>query len=194
MGNFYTSIAIKANDLDSIIRFLNKKKRVSFVSKPDNDFIYLYDQECEQNPEQITQLCKEISSEFKCPALAFNNHDDDVLNYWLFVDGKEIDQYDSAPDYFEAAEGMPPKGGDPVKLCNIFDCQNDVEKLGDILHKESFENNSYFFAYARHEMICEILGLNFQLSALSFELIERGDIESKNADEFIEIANTADTH
>lgn len=188
MGNFYTSIAIKTKDLDPVVDFLKKKRRISFVSKPNNAFIYLYDEKCDQDPKQINQLCKKISLDNKCPVMAFNNHDDDLLNYWLFVNGEKVDQYDSAPGYFQFKEVKPPRGGDPGKLCSVFDCQEGVEKLGDILRKENSENDSYFLASERHKAICVILGLNFQLSALSFNSIDIGG--SENAGDFIKIGDT----
>ena len=50
----------------------------------------------------MAELGTRLSLEFGCPVLAVLNHDDDILWYQLFENGKLADEYDSTPGYFDA--------------------------------------------------------------------------------------------
>lgn len=175
MGAFTTSIAIITDEYNSVVSFLKSKKRISIITKPKNGIIYLYDEKCEQDYRQIKQLSKKITSEFKCLAIAFNNHDDDVLCYWIFDCGEEKDQYDSAPGYFKSGKIKAPKGGNPEVLCRLFNCNEGVEKLSDILTRKVTDEKPYHFEHERHQDICNLLGIDFHLSALSFKMADMGE-------------------
>jgi hypothetical protein len=177
MGNFSTSIAIISDEYDSVASFLKKKKRVAFITKPKNGIIYLYDEKCDQNYNQIKQLSKKISSEFKCLALAFNNHDDDALCYWLFDCGNEKDQYESAPGYFKSGKIKAPRGGDPEMSCKLFNCNEGADKLRGILAKKIADEKPYNFEHERHRDICAVLGIDFNFSGLNFKIADGGGVE-----------------
>ena len=91
--------------------------------------------------------------------LAVLNHDDDILWYQLYADGKLVDEYDSTPGYFDsAAEPSAPAGGDARKLCSALGSTNAAE-VERILRKSGFDDDGYTFAFERHTDLVRALGI-----------------------------------
>ncbi len=101
MGNFYTNIALKGPDQKDVVEFLRKEGRVSYVSPTVRGITMVYDEESEnQDGYTLAHLAFRLSKSFGCPAWAVLNHDDSVLLYWLYREGKLIDEYCSYPAFF----------------------------------------------------------------------------------------------
>jgi len=133
VGNFYTNITLKAEREGQIVAFLRSKSRAAFVSKPTDGFVVVYDAESEsQDDEVLRRLARELSESFDCPALAVLNHDDDILCYYLFQSGEELDCYNSNPNYF-SGQPVPPAGGDALKLIEALRARCDSGQLEKIL-------------------------------------------------------------
>jgi len=139
MGNFYTNITVKVPDSKAVLRELQKLGRKAYVSDGVDGCVVVFDEACEQQDEQeLRSLGATLSGRFGAAALALLNHDDDVLMYFLFEAGAEIDSYNSSPNYFDG-EPTAPSGGDAEKLSRGFDKAVASNKVDQILHDEGGE-------------------------------------------------------
>ncbi len=174
MGSFYTNITLRGPDQDQVAEALAQQGRQAYVSPSVDGFTTVYEEQCEtQDDDIIRSLASSLSAEFKCPALAVLNHDDDVLMYWLYEDGQLVDEYDSNPGYFEGRASKP-TGGNATKLCELMESQ-DVETVASILKSRS-GIKGYLFAVGRHEDLVNALGLPTFSIAAGYEYIERGEL------------------
>jgi hypothetical protein len=114
------------------------------------------------------------------------NHDDDILWYQLFENGKLIDEYDSTPGYFDKSAGpSSPSGGNARALCHAFQSEN-VDEVERILKTSSFVDEGYVFALDRHEDLVKALGLPTFTIGYGFNEIFSGEIpEGYDKDQFI---------
>ncbi len=104
MGTFYVNHTVRAPQ-DRVIAFLKKEGRTAFVSPTYHGYTVVCDRQCdEQDPIAIARLGQRLSSHLESPVLAVLNHDDAILCYWLFEQGRLIEEYDSFPDCFEDEE------------------------------------------------------------------------------------------
>ncbi len=134
MGLFYTNITLDGAEQKEIADYLNRLKRVAYVSPTVEKFTVVYDQETEdQNTEVIESLAASLTKRFQCQALAALVHDSDVFLYWLYNHGECLDRYNSLPGYFDSTVGMlPPEGGDPDALCQAFEKASAIDKVQHI--------------------------------------------------------------
>jgi len=154
MGNFYSNITVKGSTKDAVISELKVLKRKAFVTLAINNFIVIYDAECEEQvPRVLSQLSVDLSKSLKCPLISFMNHDDDILIFEVYKDGILIDEYNSCPGYFEGEE-TPPQGGDAGKICVTFGLTRDQYDIETILRSQN-----YTFAFERHEALAKSIGL-----------------------------------
>jgi hypothetical protein len=120
MGNFYTNIMLRGPDLDPVLAYLDAQAIIAYVTVPQPGYVVVYDQASEYQDDAIlTARAAQLSRRFNCPALAVLNHDDDVLAYWLYQNGTQIDAYDSTPGW-AMGEDASPTGGDAMTLCRVF--------------------------------------------------------------------------
>ena len=54
----------------------------------------------DQNDEQMRTLAGGLSKALKAEVMGFLVHDSDIAIYWLYRNGKLMDEFNSAPDYF----------------------------------------------------------------------------------------------
>lgn len=157
MGNFYTNYTLRGPTQKDVAAALAGRNAI--VTPQMSGSLVVFDEASDdQNHEHIAELAEMLSSKFQCPVLAVLNHDDDILWYQLYERGRLMDEYDSAPDYFEpAAEPEPPKGGDAKRLCSVFG-SDEVTEVERIL-RQSQEKNGYAFAFERHLDLVKALGL-----------------------------------
>src|SRR5512145_1386274 len=102
MGSFYTNIAVKTTDTDCVETVLRQARRAGLIAPPDHGCTVVFDEASEKQDIEVLQaLAAHLSRACKCPALAVLNHDDDVLLYLLYEAGELVDEYNSAPSYFD---------------------------------------------------------------------------------------------
>lgn len=123
----------------------------------------VFDEESEQqNDEILGELASRLSGQLRCPLLVVMNHDDSILWYQLYLSGELVDEYNSAPGYFETedeeAAMAGPEGGDGKSLCAVFG-SNKVKAVGKILHTPSAADGGYLFAIERHMDLASALGI-----------------------------------
>ncbi len=161
MGNFYTNYTLRGPSQRAAAEVL--AGRSAIVTPAENGCVVVFDKESDdQNQEVMAELASRLSGTLQCPLLAVLNHDDDILWYQLYLNGGLVDEYDSAPGYFETedeeAAGAGPEGGDAGKLCRVFG-SNATAEAERILRKPSAEDGGYVFAVERHGDLAAALGI-----------------------------------
>lgn len=98
MGAFYDSVQIHSDDREAVRTLLEelapKKKRRFLLGPALNGWIGVY-------PNVDAAAARDLARRLRVELLALNVHDDDIFSYEYYRDGKRVDRYNSAPDYFE---------------------------------------------------------------------------------------------
>jgi hypothetical protein len=168
MGNFYTSFTVRGTDQDSVVRAM--KGRTGAVSPTLNGYTVVWDAECEKQDEKIIErLGKQLSSALVSPVLAILNHDDDILCYWLYSAQAKLDEYNSAPGYFEG-DNAPPSGGDVDLLLRTISPEASRDLVEQVLR-----DTVYVFALERHTALLAALAMP-SFAAFGYKYISRGEL------------------
>ena len=172
MGNFYVNFTLKSEDSDAVAATLRSAGRDAFVSPNLSGYVVVTDRAAdEQDPRQIQQVGELLSTGLSTPVLAVLNHDDDILCYWLFENGRTTDEYNSDPGYF-SGEDLSPSGGDADRLCSAFGKAEAAAKIKDIL----IDQEDYVFAMDRHEALSHSLALPTAALAFGYRYLEADDM------------------
>jgi hypothetical protein len=174
MGGFYTNYTLRGPSQKAVATALAGRKAI--VSPARSGCVVAYDEASDdQDGEAIAALGSHLSGSLRCPVLAVLDHDDDILWYQLYEDGKLTDEYDSTPGYFDpSAEPSAPAGGDAERLCRVFGA-SDVGAVEAILRKSSFDADGYAFAHERHADLVRVLGLPEFAVLKAYASFERGE-------------------
>ena len=187
MGNFYTNIVVRETDVDAVAASLEALGRNAYVAE-DELCSVVYDDECEnQDIKELERLATDLSKRLRCPALAFLNHDDDVLWYALVLDGRVADRYNSFPA-FDDSGGDTPEGGDAARLCAAFDAADQVAPVADLLRRDHMEVG---FEVGRHSALLELLGLPPDLATLGYNYVVQGDLQDSVPDAILRAVGNA---
>ena len=159
MGNFYVNYTLQGPSQKAAAEALAGRKAV--VTREENGCIVIFEEiSDDQDQEHIAELASHLSRELHCPTLAVLNHDDDILWYQLYENGKRTDEYDSSPGYFDpSVDTSSPVGGDAWRICAAFNASN-VPAVERVLRKLSYEEDGYIFAFERHADLVLALGLS----------------------------------
>jgi len=192
MGNFYTNVTLRAADQRGVVDVLRTAQREALVSQPANGCIIVYDRESEdQDIDVLKRLGGLLSTKLRCVALAVLNHDDDVLAYWLHDNGKLVDEYVSAPAFFDdSSDSEEPDGGDAEALCRAFGADSGAAKVEEILRtrRAGGGNQGYVFEVERHEALANALGLPAISIASGYNYIDDGEFpEDTTETDFVRI-------
>jgi hypothetical protein len=171
MGHFYTNFSALESDRPKIIGVLKAMERRAFFAA-DREWCTIYDEETEsQYHDSIQQLGQQLSQHLQSPVLGVLNHEDDVLEYWLFDRGIVLDHYNSWPGCYGQKGGQRPIGGNSSLLCELFGLPALADEIHGVLHEKKF-----VFAFERHIELAQILGLDPDLATIGFLDIRRSDI------------------
>ena len=159
MGNFYTNYTLRGPSQAEVANALTGRR--ARITSARNGCIVVFDEASDsQDTAIISGLASKLSAEFCCSVLAILNHDDDILWYQLYARGDLLDKYNSTPGYFDpTALPSEPLGGDAQKLCDAFDCHDQVA-VERVLRKSTFDEDGYVFAMDRHADLVRSLGLS----------------------------------
>jgi len=173
MGNFYSNYTLRGPTQQEVAAAL--AGRWAFVTPEQNGCVVAYDEESdEQDMGVLSQLASRLSEQLRCPVLAVLNHDDDILWYQLYQIGELVDEYNSSPAYFEAAEEPSgPAGGDAQKLCSAFGSTR-VAEVKSVLEKSN--GDGYTFASERHEHLARVLGIPLCSVGMGYSYLARGEV------------------
>lgn len=167
MGNFYVNVTLNGPDRDEIAGHLRAEGYKAYVSPTVNGMTVVAEERCDsQDGNFIRTFTAKLSKQFGCPAFAILNHDDDVLQYWLFDEGKLHHEYNSSPNYFaEEHEDEDdddavdrPIGGDAKALCDALGCPGNVPAVHLALTQTEDDNSDLVFACERHVALLSALG------------------------------------
>jgi hypothetical protein len=174
MGGFYTNYTLRGPSQKAVASALAGRKAI--VSPESNGCVVAYDEASDdQDMEVIAALASHLSGSLHCPVLAVLDHDDDILWYQLYEDGKLTDEYDSTPGYFDpSAEPSAPAGGDAGRLCRTFG-GTGITAVEAILRKSSFAADGYAFAHERHADLVQALGIPGFAVLKAYASFERGE-------------------
>jgi hypothetical protein len=171
MGSFYTNFSVKSVNAPAIQAALKKAKRSALITPAKRGWVVVYDEESEsQDTGTIEQVAALLSKDQNCPVLAVLNHDDDILCYWLYQNGQQLDHYDSNPDYFGDGDGTD-RGGDAELLCKTLGVPGAVETVRELLHEDEFT-----FAMELHAQLAEALKLPDCAISVGFNYAQEGEL------------------
>ena len=174
MGNFYANVILRELDLESVTSAVAALKRRAYVAKQGNATV-VFDEGCDrQDTGEIERLAAALSKRLGCTALAFCNHDDDVLWYVLVDGGRVLDRYDSFPGYFDSGPEAP-KGGDAARLSAAFGVAGREPEIAALLQRKHREVR---FEIDRHSKLLELLELPTDLGVLGYGYVSRGELAS----------------
>ncbi|GAB2679522.1 hypothetical protein GCM10027036_37000 [Flavihumibacter cheonanensis] len=148
MGAFFTNIQIKIdllkkeNLIEEIVFCLKQynseldyepidnqdeaDKSVLIVSKPDSNWVSIYDEDTElQHLTDLKQLAKFLSSSIKTSTLSILVHDSDSISMCLFTNGKEVDSISNIRKKVNFNKNKPEAWSDVLHPPHIFE---DIQK------------------------------------------------------------------
>lgn len=170
MGNFYVNFTTRGVTREVIVKYLAVAKRTAYVGPTVAGTTVFFDEKSDcQDDAEIKAFGKRTSKNIGAPVLAVLNHDDDLLCYWLFKDGKVIDQYNSCPAYFDDDEEERPSGGDAKVLCKAFGVVAKATQVEKVLRREE-----YVFAFERHKELAKLLKHPWQYVSMGYDHINVG--------------------
>lgn len=175
MGNFYVNYTLKGPSQIEVADALSGHSAI--VTPSHLGCVVAFDEASEMQDESlIAELASQLSLDLHCPVLAVLNHDDDILCYWLYINGEFKDKYDSSPGYFDSAATISnPVGGHAERLCSAFGV-DDADAIEAILRKPFGERDGYLFAVDRHADLTKALGLPLYGVGFGYSYIERGEL------------------
>jgi hypothetical protein len=187
MGAFYTNLLVKGASRDRIVSWLRERKRQSAVLPERDGVTPVFDKKCEnQSHKEITRFAGSISKELKCTAWAVMNHDDGILAYWLFREGKRVNEYTSVnpavyflaedPDELLGDDGLDftPMGGDAAVLCELMGNGGDRESAESILTDLGPMGGRFIDASERHYALLEALGIDPAELCTGYNYLRKG--------------------
>jgi hypothetical protein len=144
-----------------------------------NGWTSLYEEQAsEQDDRRIRDLAAALTRDLNGAAIAFMVHDSDIACYWLYENGKLLDEFNSCPDYFDEVEsGAGPSGGDVDVLLRF--CRPNVrgEYLRGILSEDDL------FAENIIERLAGALGIDPQRALADYRNAAEGDGPDGDDDE-----------
>ncbi len=182
MGETHQNTVVKGPVQDHIVAHLDVRKQAAFVSPTLADFTVVYGPD-----EEWSSLAEDLSRTFQCPALFASVYDGDVFHYILYAEGRPIDEYSSAPDYFDgeewgsegAAEEISshqpePAGGNAHLLCAALGVEQAATQVEAILHPpvEGAIRASGVDAFGQHWALAEALGWPPQACTLDYRRLQ----------------------
>lgn len=175
MGGFYTNYTLRGPSQKAVARALEGRKAI--VSPESNRCVVVFDEKSDaQDKSAIGALAMRLSGSLYCPVLAVLDHDDDILWYQLYENGRLTDQYDSWPDYFNPSpKPSGPAGGNAERLCRAFGA-SDPGAVEAILRKPTLNPGAYLFAHQRHAELVLALGMPEFAILKTYASFERGEI------------------
>jgi hypothetical protein len=174
MGLFSVSLHFRNADENALNAAIKRRGLNRYrVLAPKGGWTTLYEERAsQQDDEWIHELTGGLSRDLHVAAFAFMVHDSDIARYWLFDDGRLIDEYNSFPDYFDMdASGEPsgPSGGRPDFLVRYCRAGVREKQLAAILTEDAT------FAESVIEQLAKALGIDPDRALGDFRDADGGD-------------------
>jgi hypothetical protein len=173
MGLFCVNFHFRNTDASALSAAMKRRGIAKHRVLPEkNGWTSLYDARAsEQDEDRIRQLAGDLSNELSVPAIAFLVHDSDIACYWLFDRGRELDHFNSCPDYFSQDDdgpGAPPSGGQPRLLLPYGRGGLQEDQIAAILQSESL------FAEDLIQKLAGVLGIERQRALADYKNVTEG--------------------
>ena len=122
MGASYVNITVKGRNHPEIAAFLRQSDRSAFVTPTTDGISVVYDSKLLAGCDVVVAatLAGALASQFRCVTMLAYVFKSDFFVYVLYEAGREVDRYNSYPNYPEPVVRVPPIGGDAAKLCRAF--------------------------------------------------------------------------
>lgn len=132
MGSFLTNVHVQSSSAEQVTEVLQQLElRGAWVSEPRGKWVTVWDS---IGMTRAWDVAQHLSKQLEAPAIAFMVHDSDIFFYWLYDNGRQLNQYNSCPDYFGEDASME---GDFQPDCHLLKrychAQTTVEQLESIL-------------------------------------------------------------
>jgi hypothetical protein len=117
MGLYCSAIHVRHHSPDEVAGVLgNLVRERALVSNGLHGWISVYDATAERDIKEGKRLAAQLGKGLRALVLLLDLYDDAVTRYALFNSGKEIDEFDSCPDYFHPVTSATSHRGDAKRL------------------------------------------------------------------------------
>jgi hypothetical protein len=170
MGGHYGSVQVRSDDRERVksiaIEVARAKGIRCLIGPALKGWVGIYP----ENNGQDESVGREIAEQVGADVLHVLVHDDDVLAYWLWRDGKEVASYWSKPGYFgdENLDREERMAGAPGQFAPFIGEKN-VARLAALLQR----SDSPVFESERLESLGKLLGIANLVSA--YEYLKEGE-------------------
>lgn len=142
MGLFCANFHFRNIDEDTLQSVIARRGLDGYRVLPaKGGWTSLYEERASQQDEEwMRELAVDLTRDLRAAVIAFMVHDSDIACYWLFENGRLLDEYNSFPDYFDmddtGGEPSGPRGGQPEVLLRY--CRKGIkgEELASILSQQ----------------------------------------------------------
>jgi WD40 repeat protein len=191
MGGFYGSIHVKTPDRTKVkqaVEVIAKRQKTRFLLGPAlNGWVSVYPETHGQDERIAKAMARQIGGD----AIYVMVHDDDIFAYTYFQGGKQIDSFNSCPDYFSSASAKDKVKlrGRPLLLQKLLAPGKNLEELTALLSPETVEQMT--FAYELLERFADLLGLPNAVAA--YEYLMGGETDHiQRWEDFIHVPDQTD--
>lgn len=172
MGLFCVNFHFRGTEKGAVEAALRRRGALQHcLLPPKQGWISVYEElASRQDEDRIHELIEGLSRDLQTAGIAFLVHDSDIARYWLFDDGRLVDEYNSCPDYFDDRAGdAGPSGGRAdlvLPYCVPGWSREDLE---------SALNSDAVFAEAIVEKLAEALGIDVERALTDYRDLADGD-------------------
>src|SRR5215207_5234929 len=154
MGLFCVNFHFRSIDDKALTAALARRRVKNYrIAPAQQRWTSLYEEQASQQDDgRIRGLASGLSKDLNAAVVAFMVHDSDIACYWLFDQGRPVDDYNSCPGYFDDDGGDGPSGGQTDALVRYCRPGVSEDDLAAILTGENV------FAEAVVEQLAEALG------------------------------------
>jgi hypothetical protein len=187
MGAFFTNHQVRDKSATEVCDALKPLlEGHAYVSPEKNGWVTVYDEASDRQEEStINQLAAELSRSLDTPVFGFMVHDSDIAFYWLYQNGVLIDEFNSAPDYFEDA-GEKTKSrvrGKTEALLPFCVAGTSRSQIEAVIHPAK---NFPVFAEEILAKLSQLFGIDDGRMSLGFEYFDHeGEDRVSDSSEFI---------
>jgi hypothetical protein len=194
MGAFFVNFQVRSDSTAKVRDALVPIVRTgAFVSPSKNGWVTVYEKSSDdQDDEVVRRIGSELSKVLNTAIVSFMVHDSDIALYWLFQCGKLVDEFNSAPDYYEKASKAERARtrGNADALLPLCVAGTTREQVDAVLHPA--EGNPVF----AEEIVSDLaglLGIDEQRVCLGFSYFdEEGEETLSDAAEFEPVGKEAE--
>ena len=101
MGAFLVNFHVRTDSSDEVRESLESLESSGWIAGPHQGWVSFWDEQASrQDTDRIEHLAAKVSQSTRRPLIAFMVHDSDVFCYWLYENGRQLDEFNSYPRYW----------------------------------------------------------------------------------------------